>query len=149
VPSLIAVLALFVAILSLVLNVIVVYNGTGRQAQFESARERCLDDLDALDETLLDLQYSNTPNRELLTEMLAKTKWAEIACFDDELIMDGTPLSAEWKLRRDRMFGEYVAVGFDGATTDAMRSSVYGLNTLVVLSVSSSGVQVQAVGSPR
>lgn len=90
------VLALLVSVLSLVLAVTVVFTGTGRQAQFEADRQRCIDALIGAAQLATEINFSEKFTAELIAQESGAGQRVSLSCVSTRVIADGVFLD-RWR----------------------------------------------------
>ena len=96
--QIVATLSLLVAILSLGISLAVVYNGSSRQATFESNRQLCIDGLAGYSRTILEIRYSDAPLSPAQTaDYVVDGARAKLGCFDTHLLDGSGTFAQEWR----------------------------------------------------
>jgi len=99
--------SIIVAALALAVSFLVLFTGNGNQARFEGDRQRCLDNLGSLSESLLIIKYSRVVTPVAFAEYLSDWVASERTCFGGRIISAGTAFHDVWErekelLNRDR-----------------------------------------------
>lgn len=94
----ISIVSLAVAALSLLISVVVIFNGSSRQATFESNRQLCIDGLTRFARTLTEIQLtqgnlSSTQGADLVVDAAR----VELTCFDTKILDKESQFFADWK----------------------------------------------------
>ena len=97
----VAVLSLGVAGLSLAVSFVVLFSGNGNQAQFESDRQRCLDNLLDISEAMRTMKYSGVVMPEVLSSFVSAKVAAEKSCFNGRIFEIGTDFEFVWSRSMD------------------------------------------------
>lgn len=93
----VSVLALLVALLALVLGVAVVYNGSSRQATYESNRQLCVDGLARYTRTITEIQLTKgIVTSTQAADLLADEVRTSVTCFDTNIIDSDSAFVQDW-----------------------------------------------------
>ena len=154
--SVASVLSVLLGILALTLAVIVVFNGSGRQAQYEANRQLCIDGLSRFGRTILDIRYSEGKlTSGQLADFVVDGGAARVGCFETEILDPKSEFHSEWSTAEELL---QLPVGFKGSanspqvvkrmTNPALDQMASALNDALTVAVTTPGPDVWPWSQP-
>jgi hypothetical protein len=95
--TILAVVSLFVAVASLFLSALVLFNGSAKQAQFESNRQLCIEGLTRFGRTMETMRLATSaPTTSQLADFEIDGGSARVNCFDTHVLDDKSDFFVKW-----------------------------------------------------
>jgi hypothetical protein len=92
------VVSLLVAVGALLVTVVVVYNGSSRQQQFEARRQACLVALTDYAGTLIEIDLGDSaPDADLFGDLVARRALNDVQCFSAGILREDSEFVEEWR----------------------------------------------------
>ena len=109
----VAIISLLVAVVSLAVSVLIIYNGSSKQDQFESNRQLCVDGLSEFGRTMLEIKLGQgDPTPSQLADFIIDGARARVGCFDTQVLDDQSAFFEDW-LVAEQVIGLPLAIRGD------------------------------------